>query len=293
VRWRSATGTATFSLPSLRIESFSVELADLLTGSRRSGFTFAPEAATERMRRIINKFISDEQLLTTAEKVFSRGWRTVKLYFMIGHPEETQHDVEAIVDLAWKVLQVGRKHHGKKATVNVSVSTFVPKPHTPFQWVPVDAEERIRKKQEILKNGLRGRGLKLRWNAPGETFLEAALARGDRRLGAVIHRAWELGAKFDAWNEHLHWEAWRQAFADAGLEVGFYTHRHRSLDEVLPWDHISVAVSKRYLSRDYEMSQAEETRQDCRDGCYACGILPAFADLRRQIPAEAWECPPA
>jgi radical SAM family uncharacterized protein len=279
------------SLPSLRIESFSVDLADLLTGSRRSGFTFAPEAATERMRCIINKFIPDEQLLATADEVYSRGWRTIKLYFMIGHPEERLEDVQAIVDLAWKVLRVGRKHHGRKATVNVGISTFVPKPHTPFQWVPVDTEERIRQKQEVLKQGLRSKGLNLKWNGPEETFLEAALARGDRRLGAVIHRAWQLGTKFDAWHEHFGWDAWQQAFADAGLDMHFYTHRHRALDEVLPWDHISVGVSKRYLARDYQMSLAGQTRDDCRNGCYACGILSAFADLHSQIPDQAWACP--
>jgi len=280
------------SLPSLRIESFSVELAELLAGSRRSGFTVAPEAATERMRRIVNKFIPDERLLHVAEEVYSRGWRTIKLYFMIGHPKETLEDVQAIVDLAWQVMQLGRKHHGRKAVVNVSVSTFVPKPHTPFQWVSVDAEERIREKQEVLRRGLRGKGLNLRWNAPEETLVEAALARGDRRLGAVIHQAWQLGAKFDAWNEHFRWDAWQQAFADAGLEMSFYTHRHRSLDEVLPWDHISVALKKSYLAQDYQMSLAEQTREDCRGGCYACGILSTFANLRRQTPAEAWECPP-
>ena len=281
-----------FSLPSLRIDSFSVELVDLLAKSRRSGFTFAPEAATERMRRIINKFIPDEQLLATAKEVYSRGWRTVKLYFMIGHPEETLEDVQAIVDLVWEVLRVGRKHHGGRATVNVSVSTFVPKPHTSFQWLPVDTEEHIREKQDVLKRGLRGKNLNLRWNAPQETFLEAALARGDRRLGAVIHRAWQLGARFDAWNEHFRWDAWQQAFADAGLEMSFYTHRRRSLDEVLPWDHISVGVKKGYLARDYQMSLAEQTREDCRGNCYACGILTTFAGLRSQTPAGAWECPP-
>jgi radical SAM family uncharacterized protein len=279
------------SLPSLRIESFSVELADLLTSSRRSGFTFAPEAATERMRRVINKLIPDEQLLTTAEEVYSRGWRTIKLYFMIGHPKETPKDVQAIVDLAWEVLRVGRKHHGKKATVNVGISTFVPMPHTPFQWMPVDAEERIREKQSVLKRGLRGKGLKLRWSAPEETLLEAALVRGDRRLGNAIRQAWQLGAKFDAWNDRFRWTAWQQAFTDVDLEIGFYTYRHRSLDEVLPWDHISVALRKSFLMQDYEMSLSEQIREDCRESCYACGILSTFADLRRQTPAEAWKCP--
>jgi radical SAM family uncharacterized protein len=281
------------ALPSLRIDSFSVELADLLTGSRRSGFTFAPEAATERVRRVINKYIADDDLLRTADQVFARGWRTIKLYFMIGHPEETLEDVEAIAGLARQVLQVGRRHHGKSAAVNVSVSTFVPMPHTPFQWAAMDAEGSIREKQGLLKQNLRDGGLKLRWNAPTETFLEAALVRGDRWLGAVIHRAWQLGARFEGWNEHFRWDAWQRAFEEAGLEMDFYTHRRRALDETLPWDHIGVGVSKRYLAREYEKSRAGEIREDCRDNnCHACGILLSYADLRRDTPAQAWECPP-
>ncbi|MFZ5918148.1 MAG: TIGR03960 family B12-binding radical SAM protein [Chloroflexota bacterium] len=280
------------SLPSLRIDSFSVELADLLTAGRRSGFTFAPEAATERMRRAINKYIPDEQLLTAADEVFSRGWRRIKLYFMIGHPAETLDDVQAIVDLARQVLRVGRQHHPGKATVSVSVSTFVPQPHTPFQWVALDTAARIQEKQELLRRGLYGRGLTLRWNAPQETFLEAALVRGDRRLGAVIHRAWQLGARFEGWNEHFRWDAWQQAFAECGSEMDFYTHRQRTLDETLPWDHISLGVDRRFLLQDFHLSQAEQSRQDCRNGCYACGILSTFAPLRRETPDEAWACPP-
>jgi radical SAM family uncharacterized protein len=289
---RYKDGHLSLSLPSLRIDSFSVELADLLTGGRRSGFTFAPEAATEHMRRVINKFILDEQLLSMAEEVYSRGWRTVKLYFMIGHPQETLDDVEAIVDLAWQVLRVGRRYHGKRANVNVSVSTLVPQPHTPFQWVPVDLQVRIEEKQEVLRRELRGRGMNLRWSAPEETLLEAVLARGDRRLGAVIHRAWQLGARFDAWDEHFRFDVWQQAFDDAGLEMGFYAYRRRAPDEVLPWDHISMGVKKRYLAQEYQRGLAGQIREDCRGGCYACGILSAFASLHDQIPEEAWACPP-
>ena len=280
------------SLPSLRIESVSVDLMDAIKNNRRSGFTFAPEAATERMRDIINKSVPDEQLLSTAREVYSRGWVTIKLYFMIGHPSETLDDVQAIADLAKAVLAEGRKIHGNKAKVNVGVSTFVPKPHTPFQWVPVDTMEQIVAKQDLLRAQLRGRGLNLRWNHPEETLLEAFLSRGDRRLGAVIHRAWELGTKFDAWQEHYDHAAWLQAFDVVGLDMAFYTHRPRALDEVFPWDHIDVAVRKKFLMEDYAMSQEGETRQDCRNQCFACGILPKFAQTRMQTPADAWKCPP-
>lgn len=280
------------SLPSLRIESVSVDLMDALKDNRRSGFTFAPEAATEKMRDIINKSVPDEQLLTVAREAYSRGWVTIKLYFMIGHPSETLEDVQAIVQLSKAVLAEGRKIHGGKAKVNVGVSTFVPKPHTPFQWVSLDALEQIRAKQTLLQQGMRGAGLHLRWNRPEETLLEAFLSRGDRRLGAVIQRAWELGTKFDGWQEHHNHAAWVQAFAEAGLEMGFYTHRPRSLDEVFPWDHIDPGVKKRFLLEDYLMSQRGETRVDCRGHCFACGILPKFAPLRMATPAEAWQCPP-
>jgi radical SAM family uncharacterized protein len=279
------------SLPSLRIESFSVDLADAIKDGRRTGFTFAPEAATEKMRQIINKYVPTEQMLDTAYEVFERGWRTIKLYFMIGHPSETLEDVQAIIDLARAVLKQGRKVHGKAAQVNVGVSTFVPKPHTPFQWVPLDTVENIEAKQELLKRGLRGKGLKLSWAEPDETRLEALLSRGDRRLGRVIHRAWQLGARFDAWGEHFKPEAWWTAMDEAGLDPEFYTHRSRPLDEIFPWDHIDVAVRKKFLAEDYLMSQQGETRVDCRERCFACGILPTFAQVRSETAPDAWECP--
>jgi radical SAM superfamily enzyme YgiQ (UPF0313 family) len=280
------------SLPSLRIETVSVDLMDALKDTRRSGFTFAPEAATERMRDIINKSVSDEQLLNVAREVYARGWVTIKLYFMIGHPDETLEDVQAIIDLAKAVLAEGRKIHGNKATVNVGASTFVPKPHTPFQWVPLDTLEQIYAKQNLLKRSLRSRGLNLRWTRPEETVLEALLSRGDRRLGPVIQRAWELGSRFDAWQEQHKPEAWEQALVEAGLAMDFYTHRPRPIDEVFPWDHLDIAVKKSFLVEDYQMSQEGETRQDCRNQCFACGILPKFIETRQQTPAEAWKCPP-
>ncbi len=281
------------SLPSLRIESVSVDLMDQLQATgRRSSFTFAPEAATERLRGVINKAIGDEELLAVAEEVYSRGWKTIKLYFMIGHPTQTLDDVAAIVELAMGVRAVGRRKIGRKAQVNVGVSTLVPKPHTPFQWVPLADEEEIRAQQGYLKENLRGPGLKLNWNNYQETLLEAVLSRGDRRLGAVIHRAWRLGARFDGWGDQFKVEAWRQAFRESGLEIEFYTRRPRALDEVLPWDHIDAGVTKQFLVRDYEASLRGETRFDCREQCYACGILKAFREERDGLVAEAWGCPP-
>ena len=279
------------SLPSLRIESFSVDLMDALEQTRRSGFTLAPEAATERMREIINKPVSTQQLLETARAIYSRGYPTIKLYFMIGHPSETLEDVQAIADLCVAVLAEGRKVIGKRAQVNAGVSTFIPKPHTPFQWTPCDTREQILAKQELLKRALRRPGLKLSWSPPEDTLLEAWLARGDRRLAEVVYQAWKRGAKFDAWNEHFRYDLWMEAFSATGLDPAFYTHRHRPIDEIFPWEHISTTVRKKFLAEDYLWSQQGKTRIDCRERCFACGILPTFADLRRMNPGEVWQCP--
>ena len=280
------------SLPSLRIETASADLLDKLGDTRRSGFTFAPEAATEKMRNIINKYVPDEQVLEAARAVYSRGWRTIKFYFMIGHPEETIEDVWAIIELCKAVLREGQKLLGNKANVNVGVSTFIPKPHTPFQWVPQDTREQVLKKQNLLKDQIRGHGLHLRWNNVDESEFEGFLSRGDRRLCRVIERAWQMGCKFDAWQDQHHHDKWLQAFDEAGLDPWFYTHRERSTDEVFPWEHIDVAVHKKFLIEDYLMSIKGETRVDCRDRCFACGILPKFKDTRAETAPEAWECPP-
>ena len=292
MRERFAGRNVELSLPSLRIESFSVDLMDELQGeSRRGGFTLAPEAATERMREIINKPVSTEQVLSTARAIYSRGWHTIKLYFMIGHPEETLADVQAIADLCRAVLSEGRKVRGGRAEVHAGVSTFVPKPHTPFQWAPCDTLDQVRAKQGLLRRELRGKGLKLNWTDPAESSLEAALARGDRRLGAVVYEAWRRGARFDAWQDHFDYSVWLEAFAAVGLDPTFFTHRERLIDEILPWDHIDAGVKKTFLTEDYLWSQRGQTRVDCRRRCFACGILPKYADLRRAHPGETWECP--
>lgn len=282
----------TVSLPSLRIESVSIDLMERLKDRRSGGFTLAPEAATERMRRIINKFIPDEQIIETTREIYRRGWVTIKLYFMIGHPSETLEDVRAIADLCKRVLAEGRKVIGYKARLNVGVSTFVPKPQTPFQWVSCDTVEQIRAKQNLLRDLLyRERNIKLTLTRPEDTFLEAFLSRGDRRLSEVIYTAWKNGAKFDAWSESYRYDVWLNAFREHGLDPEFYTHRQRRVDEIFPWDHISAAVKKTYLFQDYRQSLEGITRIDCRQHCFACGILPTFTQVRREHPGNYWKCP--
>ena len=282
----------TVSLPSLRIDTVSVELMEKLKDRRSGGFTLAPEAATERMRRIINKYITDDQLLETARAIFSRGWVNIKLYFMIGHPSETLEDVLAIATLCKRVLAEGRQVLGGRARVHAGVSTFIPKPHTPFQWVSVDTADQIKAKQDLLMRELRGSAFKLTWTSPEDTLLEAWLSRGDRRMAEVVYTAWKNGAKFDAWQDQRKMETWMAAFISQDLEPSFYTHRPRRMDEVFPWDHISTAVRKKYLLAEFHRSLQGEVRPDCREGCDACGILPTFASARREFPGLYWKCPP-
>jgi len=282
----------TISLPSLRIESVSIDLMEKLKQHRSGGFTLAPEAASERMRRIINKFIPDEDIINTTREIYRRGWTTIKLYFMIGHPSETLEDVQAIADLCKRVLDEGRKVIGWKAKLNAGVSTFVPKPQTPFQWVSCDTRDSILAKQALLKRELyRDKSIKLSLTRPEDTLLEAWLTRGDRRLAEVVYTAWKNGAKFDAWEEGRKQDAWLPAFAQHGLDPAFYTYRQRRTDEIFPWEHITAAVRKNFLFQDFRMSLEGQIRVDCRLNCFACGILPTFANLRRENPGEGWKCP--
>ncbi len=288
LRARYAGEHLSISLPSLRLDSFSVDLVDSLQGGRRTGLTFAPEAATPALRRAINKPIPEEDLLEVARLVYRRGWPVIKLYFMIGLPGETTEDVEAIAHLVRKVLAIGREEMGGRARVHVGVSTFVPKPHTPFQWAPLASEEDLRGKQDLLRRMLRKGPVRLTWNDPRETRLEAILSRGDRRLGPVVLEAWRAGARFDGWQEQFRWERWQGAFARAGLDPDFYL-RARPFEEVLPWEHIDSGVSKRFLWREYQRSLAGEVTPDCRTGCVGCGVNAAFRELE---PVTAWACPP-
>ena len=268
--------TLSLSLPSLRLDSFSVELAKMIQERRRSGLTFAPEAGSQRLRDAINKKVTEADLLRTAEAAFSNGWHRIKLYFMIGLPTETRSDVAAIGQLVRKVRQIGKNAIGGRAQVAVSVSTFVPKPHTPFQWMPLMEERELLHRIDTLQQSARGKGIRLRWHEPITTALEAAIARGDRRLGPVILRAWQLGAKFDAWNEHFKPMAWTQAFAEAGLTIDFFARRHRGSDETLPWNHINSGVTKAFLMREEEAALRGKPLADCRTFCHSCGIRSEF-----------------
>jgi radical SAM family uncharacterized protein len=265
-----------FSLPSLRIDSFSVRLAALTQERRKTGLTFAPEAGSQRLRDVINKGVTDEDLLNTAQAAFGTGWRRIKLYFMMGLPTETDEDIEAIAHLSRRVLDIGRRASGRAAEVNVSVSTFVPKPFTPFQWMPLLDEASIVRRQAILRDRIRGKGLAVSWHDPESSLLEAALARGDRRLGDVIYRAWQAGARFDAWSDHLRRSVWDTAFAEAGLDPDFYARRVRPLDERLPWAHVDVGATEGFLKCEWAKSQRGELSAGCLDQCMSCGIAAAY-----------------
>lgn len=271
------------SLPSLRIDSFSVELARMLQERRKTGLTFAPEAGSQRLRDVINKKVTEKDLLDTAEAAYSSGWHRIKLYFMIGLPTETMEDVAAIVDLVKKVLAVGRRHQGRRAQVSVSVATFIPKPHTPFQWMPLLDEAALEERLALLRKSLRGKGIHFSWHDPQTSLLEAALSRGDRRLGRIIYRAWQLGARFDAWNEVLDMGLWERAFAEVSLDPDFYARRERPLDEMLPWAHIDTGVRLEFLASECESSLKGETMPDCRVRCLNCGILATFRDSTPEL----------
>lgn len=280
------------TLPSLRIESFSEEIMDALQElSPGGGFTLAPEAGTERLRKIINKPISDAEFLDTVRLIFKHGWNSIKLYFMIGHPQETMGDVAAIADLAKATLQEGRRIVGGRARIHLGVSTFIPKPHTPFQWAVFDDPQKIQEKISLLHDRLHGSKIKMTWNDPEASLLEAWLSRGDRRLAEVIYKAWQNGARFDAWREHFDIEKWQKAFDDSNLDPDFYSKRERELDEILPWDHINAGVKKAFLKRDYQWSLEGKIRPDCRQQCYGCGILTTFNKLRVAHPNGGWKCP--
>ncbi|MFQ5997125.1 MAG: TIGR03960 family B12-binding radical SAM protein, partial [Dehalococcoidales bacterium] len=275
------------SLPSLRIGSFSVRLMSSLPARSKTGLTFAPEAGSERLRKIINKNTSEDELLETAAIAFDRGWTSLKLYFMLGLPTETDDDVEGIIQLVNKVRSLGRKISDRTPQLRISASTFVPKPHTPFQWVAQEDEPQLNAKHELLKQGLRRRGTKLSWPDPKLSLLEAALSRGDRRLGKVIYRAWKLGSIFDAWNEHFNYENWRRAFAESRLEPSFYAQRQRALDELLPWAHINVGVTPAFLKREFQRAMKGGETPDCRhNSCNVCGLQGWHPDCRQKHQAK-------
>ena len=271
------------SLPSLRINRDSVKLIDCLPSRRRTGLTFAPEAGSQRLQRVINKYIPEDEFLATATAAFEKDWQNLKLYFMLGLPTETEDDIQGIAQLVNRIQALGKKAPGRRPQIRVSLSTFVPKPHTPFQWVAMDSEQQIETKHEILKSGLRRKGVKLSWQEPKMSLLEAVLSRGDRRLGGVIHRAWQLGAAFDGWSEHFKYEIWLRAFKEAGLKPEFYAGRQRSLDEPLPWGHIDTGINPAFLKKEYKHATEERLTPDCHlEACNVCGLERWQAECKKK-----------
>ena len=264
------------SLPSLRIDSVLKESLEETQQVKKTSLTFAPEAGTQRMRDVINKGVTEEDLLEKVRDAFEGGWSSVKLYFMSGLPTETDEDLDGIADLARKVVSeyfnVPKAIRAKGLRVTVSVSVFVPKPFTPFQWAAQDTVEENLRKQEHLRQVLNIKGVTFHWHEPYVSFLEACFARGDRRIGRVLLKAYEKGCILDGWNETFRYDLWMEAFRECGLDPAFYANRERGKEEVLPWDHIDCGVSKAFFWREKEKSERAETTKDCRKGCNGCGL---------------------
>lgn len=264
------------SLPSLRLDSFSIDILKEIEKVRKSGLTFAPEAGSQRLRNVINKGISEEDLINTVTYVFKEGWSTIKLYFMVGLPTETDEDVMGIKDLAYKVKDIffnmPKEERKGNLKVTASASCFVPKPFTPFQWIGQETMDEFYRKIYLVKNSIKDNKVTFNYHDPKLSYLEAVIARGDRRTSKLLLKAWEMGCKFDGWSEHFKYDTWIEAMNETGIEGEFYALRNRRLDEVLPWDFINPLVSKEYLIKEYKKSLEEETTKDCRVQCRACGI---------------------
>lgn len=263
------------SLPSLRIDNFSLELMNKVQKVRKTGITFAPEAGTQRLRDVINKNITEENILKSTNLLFRGGWTNVKLYFMIGLPTETEEDVCGIAELAQKVLDVyhgiDKEERAKNINITVSTSSFVPKPFTAFQWEAQDDRETLIHKQELLKHAIQSRKIKYNWHDNKTSYLEGVFARGDRKLGEVLIRAVENGCKFDGWGEYFDFDLWMRSFSELEIDPNFYNLRKRSYDEILPWDHIDIGVTKKFFIRENEQAHAAQTTPNCREQCSGCG----------------------
>ena len=270
------------SLPSLRIDAFALDVMSKVQDVKKSSLTFAPEAGSQRLRNVINKGLTEEDILHGAGEAFKGGWNQVKLYFMLGLPTETEDDMKGIAHLAQKIAEtyyetVPKEQRKGKVQINVSTSFFVPKPFTPFQWAPMFREEDFIEKAKIVKNEIRSqlnqRSIRYNWHEPDVTVLEGFLARGDRRCSKVILKAYEKGALYDAWSESFHYDIWKEAFKETGIDIEFYTLRERSTDEILPWDFIDAGVTKKFLIREWEQAKAETVTPNCRQKCSGCGVL--------------------
>ncbi len=263
------------ALPSLRIDNFNEELMEKIKAVRKSGLTFAPEAGTQRMRDVINKNITEDEVMKSCRIAFEGGYAAVKLYFMLGLPTETMEDVAGIIELAQRVVDLfyslPDKPKGKGVTVTISVATFVPKPFTPFQWEPQDTMETIHLKQHHLAETIRTKKINCNWHEGKTSVLEGVFARGDRRLGAVMEAAFRKGCRFDSWSETFQYDKWMEAFEECGVDPAFYANRRRSYEEILPWDHLDYGISKAFLIRENEKARAAKTTPNCRQQCSGCG----------------------
>lgn len=273
------------SLPSLRIDSLSIDMLEQIQKIRKTGITLAPEAGTQRMRDVINKGVTEENLLTTVRTAFERGWGHIKLYFMIGLPTETEADIAGIADLGQKVLDeyyaVPIEERNKAVKIVLSTSCFVPKPFTPFQWFGQNTGDQFIEKQKMLKSLIKDRKISYNWHDGSLSYLEAVFARGDRRLGRVLLKAHEAGCKFDGWQEHYNHQKWLSVFEEAGVDPDFYALRSRSFDELLPWDFIDIGVTKEFLQKEWEKSTEETLTPYCREGCSSCGVMQF---------SKGWKC---
>ena len=261
------------SLPSLRIDKFAFDVLNKIQEYRKSGLTYAPEAGTQRLRDVINKGVTESDIYSSIEQAIELGWRNIKLYFMIGLPTETDEDLDGIAQIARNIVDMNYKINGKsRFNVTVSVSNFVPKANTPFQWEGQNSAEEFARKHNYLSDKLKFRGVTFNYHDNATSSYEAVFARGDRRCGKLLLAAHNNGCKFDGWSEHFNPAGWEKAFADSGIDREFYTARQSSFDEILPWDIVDSGVSKKFLGREAEKAYREETTHDCRHGCVGCGI---------------------
>lgn len=261
------------SLPSLRLDSFSFKVLQEIQKYKKSGLTFAPEAGSQRLRNVINKSITEEDIYTACEKAIQLGWTKIKLYFMVGLPTETNEDLDGIVEIAQNIMKINKETKGGRFNVTVSVSNFVPKAHTPFQWYPQNTISEFKEKHNYLRERLKPiRGVTFNYHNNETSHLESVFARGDRRVCDTIIKAVNLGCKFDGWSEHFKYDLWMEALKETGIDGNFYAFREMSYDEILPWDMIDSGVTKEFLIRENQQATAEIQTQDCRKGCVGCGI---------------------
>ncbi|NFA60555.1 TIGR03960 family B12-binding radical SAM protein [Clostridium sporogenes] len=273
---RHKEGKVGVTLPSLRIDSFSVDLIKEIQKVRKTGLTFAPEAGSQRMRDVINKGVTEENLMNSVKSAFESGWSTIKLYFMLGLPYETLEDVVGIAELGQKVVEkyyeVPKEVRKKGLKVTISTSIFVPKPFTPFQWVPQDTMEDVRKKIEAVRGAIKSKQITYNWHESLVSYMEAIFARGDRRICDVLIKAFEKGARFDGWNQYFDFNIWKEALEECNVDGDFYAYRQREYDEIFPWDFVDTGVSKEFLMKENERAKKAELTPDCRQGCKNCGV---------------------